>query len=440
MTRKLLALIAVAITSWTGVAAANGRFPFANHLVVDPSDDKHLVVRTTYGIVQSFDAGASWKWLCEQSVGYGGAFDPAIAVTGTGRGLVGLFDGLTTTTDRGCTYVLAKDAVVTKQFMIDFVVQPTTPTRALALTSTGSADGFHVVVAESNDGGGTWAQLGVDLPKDFNSETLEIAASRPDRIYLSGVFGEPRQGVIEKTDDGGKTWERLAFDLKGGLAPYLAAVDPKDPDVVYVRLDGNATEGQGDSLWVSRDGAKTWAQLGQAKADMLGFALSPDGSKIAFGGPSDGIWLTSTVTPSPTKVSSVGARCLTWSAAGLYACGNEYPDGFTVGLSKDEGKTFQALNHLAVLSPLQCASTTTTGELCGKEWPKVQATIGVDDDAGVTTDAGPAPTPAADSDNHGCTCTHGAKNTAIPTGLALASALLALTRKRKKLREDSRQH
>lgn len=412
-----------AITAWTGVAQANGRFPYANHIVVDPSDQKHVLVRTTYGMIQSFDAGASWKWVCEQSVGYGGAFDPAIAVTGTGRELVGLFDGLTTSADRGCTYALATEPVVTKQFVIDFVVQPSDPKHALALTSTGSSGGFHVVLAESKDGGATWAQLGADLPKDFNSETLEIAASRPERIYLSGTAGEPRQGVIFVTDDGAKTWDRLAFDLNGGLAPYLAAVDPNDPQIVYVRLDGNATNGQGDSLWVSRDGAKTWTKLAETKGDMLGFALSPDGSKIAFGGPADGLWLTSTTTPAPTKVSSIGARCLGWSAAGLYACANEYPDGFTVGLSTDEGKTFTALNHLATLSPLECAASTTTGALCAKEWPKVQATIGTENDAGTSTDAGATPAPPTD-DEHGCA--YGAR--AAPSIAIVALALTGLAK------------
>lgn len=418
------ALAFLAVTSFTGLAQANGRFPYANHIVVDPSDAQHVLVRTTYGMIQTFDAGASWKWVCEQSVGYGGAFDPSIAVTGTGRELVGLFDGLSTSSDKGCTYAVAGDAVLAKQFVIDLVVQSTAPTHALALTSTGAADGFHVVIAASNDGGGTWAQLGAALPKDFNSETLEIAPSRAQRIYLSGTAGEPRAGVLFASDDDGATWERLSFDLKGGLAPYLAAVDPKDPQVVYLRLDGNAANGQGDSLWVSRDGAKTWTVLGETKGDMLGFALSPDGSKIAFGGPSDGIWLTSTTSPAPAKVSTVGARCLGWSAAGLYACGNEYPDGFTVGLSNDDGKTFKALNHLPVLSPLACPSTTTTGELCGKEWPKVQATIGTEDDAGPIGDAGPAPQPQPPSDDGGCT--YGART--LPTFGLLALALTALAR------------
>lgn len=418
--RRVLAFVAVSAVS--SVASANGRFPYANHLVVDPSDAKHVVVRTTYGMIQTFDSGTSWKWVCEQSVGYGGAFDPAIAVSGTGREIVGLFDGLTTSADRGCSYQPASEAFLQKQFLIDFVVQPTDPKHVVGMTSTGSSSGFHVVLAESKDGGATWSQLGDALPLDFNSETLEIAPSRPERLYLSGVSGEPRAGVIFKSDDAGKTWIRSSFDLKGGLAPYLAAVDPKDPQIVYVRLDGDSTMGQGDSLWRSADGGATWTQIGQTKGEMLGFALSPDGSKVAFGGPSDGVWLTSTTSSSPAKTSAIGARCLTWAAAGLYACANEYPDGFTVGLSNDEGKTFKPLNHLAVLSPLECAAPTSTGSLCPKEWPKIQATIGTDD-AG-TSDAGPTPTPAPPSDDPSCGCSTPGRATGALAGMGTLFGLI----------------
>lgn len=423
--RKHGALAFLAITAWAGLAQANGRFPYANHLVVDPSDPRHVLVRTTYGFIQTVDGGDSWTWICEQSVGYGGAFDPAIALTGSGRALAGLFDGLSSSPDRGCSWSVAADPVLAKQFVIDLVVQSTDPKHALALTSTGAIDGFHVVLAESKDGGAAWAQLGVALPKDFNSETLEIAPSRPQRIYLSGIAGEPRQGVLFSTDDSGSTWERLSFDLAGGLAPYLAAVDPKDPQLVYVRLNGDGSAGQGDSLWASRDGAKTWTKLAETKGDMLGFALSPDGSKLAFGGPTDGVWLTSTTAPAPTKVSSVAARCLAWSAAGLYACGDEYPDGFTVGLSTDDGKTFRPLNHLTRLSPLECASSTATGSLCPKEWPKVRSTLGVDEvDAGPVPDAGPTPPAVKGDDDGGCSI--GAR-TAPAFGL-LALGLAALAR------------
>ena len=46
-------------------ARANGRFPAANQLAHSPTDPKLFVLRTTFGILVSHDAGASWDWVCE---------------------------------------------------------------------------------------------------------------------------------------------------------------------------------------------------------------------------------------------------------------------------------------------------------------------------------------------------------------------------------------
>ena len=54
-------------------ALANGRFPAAGQIAVDPSDPSHLVVRTTYGLTVTNDHGAHWSWVCEAAVGYSGA-------------------------------------------------------------------------------------------------------------------------------------------------------------------------------------------------------------------------------------------------------------------------------------------------------------------------------------------------------------------------------
>ena len=66
-------------------ARANGRYPLANQLVVDPGDPGHLVARTTFGILESHDSGATSGWICETLIGsLGSTEDPAIAVTAGG--------------------------------------------------------------------------------------------------------------------------------------------------------------------------------------------------------------------------------------------------------------------------------------------------------------------------------------------------------------------
>ncbi len=388
------AVLVLALSLAPSRAGANGRFPFASQLVVAPNDAAHIVVRTTYGIIQSFDAGKTWKWVCETSVGYGGTLDPAIGVSGDGRLLVGLFTaGIASSPDRGCSFT--SDAPpFTGMFVNDLTVDPSNPKRVVALAVRGSLGGaFTVLVGESTDGGATFTQLGDKLPETFDPETIEIAPSRVERLYASGIRLTPKDGGFTRTgwlyrsDDRGKSWKEIEIDLRGGLAPYVSAVDPVDANKIYVRLSADEKTGAPftDRLLVSNDGGESFAEIATTVGNMLGFALSPDGKKFAFGGPKDGVLVGSTTDFKSARVSTVGPRCLNWSAAGLYACAAEFPDNFTIGLSVDDGKTFSRLYKLAALSPLECPSGTSTRTLCPREWPAIRDSLGI-----VAPDAGPS--------------------------------------------------
>src|SRR5258705_4416499 len=95
-------LIGVAVTS-TSFARANGRYPLATQLVGAPNDASYLALRSTFGVLQTFDGGATWVWLCEQAAGDRRIQDPSIALTGDGSLLVG-YEKLSATRDRGCTW------------------------------------------------------------------------------------------------------------------------------------------------------------------------------------------------------------------------------------------------------------------------------------------------------------------------------------------------
>src|SRR5687768_10904563 len=80
----------VACAAWLALdlcaetARANGRLPGATELAINRSDPDHLIARATFGMVQSFDGGASWQWICERAVNVSGEADPPVTVTEDG--------------------------------------------------------------------------------------------------------------------------------------------------------------------------------------------------------------------------------------------------------------------------------------------------------------------------------------------------------------------
>lgn len=420
------------------IARANGRFPIADQLVIDPADPSHFVLRTTYGILGSTDAGANFSWMCEVAVGYGGTQDPAIGILADSTILAGVFEGLAVSHDRRCSWSFVGNPL-NDEYVIDVSVHHGDPSRAVAITSTGTDTGFHVILAETSDNGVTWTQAGTPILSDMIALTVDVAPSNSDRVYVSGIVGKSYAPAIERSDDRGKTWKRTYFEATYAKdVPFISAIDPVNPDRVYLRMSGDPL----DRLLVSDDGATTWTEAYAGMADLLGFALSPDGSRVAVGGPSDGIQVANTTDFAFQQTSMLVTRCLTWSATGLYACANQFVDNFTLGLSKDEGITFTPLYNLTDICPLECADAAPGPAACKMYWPSIVATLGIDPNAcgGVvagsssSSSGGTPPTPLPSESNCGCNLEPQSQEWA-----PLAFVALALTCWRRRRRVDNSQ-
>jgi len=390
----------LAFTALSAPALANGRYPSAGQVVVHPSDPAHLVVRATYGILSTRDNGATWSWICEAAVGYGGVEDPMMGITADGTLLAGVFKGLAYSQDLGCAWSFAGGGL-TDKYVTDLSVEKQDPSRAVLIVSNGVATNkFLTQLWETVDSGTTWTQAGVDLPEQFLGLNVDVAPSDPTRVYISGRYGAPDYpGALERSYDRGKTWEKL--DIPGSddtHLPYLSAVDPNNPDILYMRLDGDPV----DALLVSKDAGKSWTTAFESTGNLYGFALSPDGATVYIGGSKDGLWRAPTSTLQFEKVADLLIRCLTATDVGLYACADEFTNGFTVGLSKDQGKTFAPVMHLASpCGPLACAEGTSVPVKCADAWGVTRLTIGAEPcDAGSPPDPMPTPTPSSP----GCGC------------------------------------
>jgi MYXO-CTERM domain-containing protein len=404
------------------------------------------------------DDAAHWSWICEDTVGYGGFEDPMMSFTADGSILAATFEGLGVSHDTGCDWAFAGSGL-TGQYVVDLDMQKGDPSSGVLLVANdagqeaGTAD-YVMQLWETSDAGATWAQAGVSLPASFFGVTVETAPSDRNRVYASGTLGPPgypaHPGLIERSDDRGATWQPMFIPGSDDAnVPYIGAVDPQNPDVLYVRLDGNPT----DQLVVSQDGGTTWTKVFEtnvpvqgATSPLLGLALSPDGSVVALGGPNDGLWTAPASTLAFTKASTMSALCLTWSTAGLYGCGDEVADGFTAGISSDQGKTWTPLLHRAGLcGPLACAADSGVTTQCTSLWALNASAFGdpscdgrpstsSSPDASVDGDSGAAASGAGGAGGAGGACALAGETTGGLTAMAtvlLGVGALAARRRRR---------
>jgi photosystem II stability/assembly factor-like uncharacterized protein len=383
MSRVRAAALLAVLVSFASAARANGRMPGATEMSVAATPD-HLVVRATFGLIQTFDSGKTWRWICEQAIGVSGEADPPLTATDGGTLiLVSPKGGLVVSRDQGCSWEPGPALLAGKK-TIDLTRDPADAKRVLVAASTvATIDDRGIVtyenrVVETHDAGATWTEL-APLPSDFSAETIEVAPSDPRRIYVSGTASsDPLLGVIARSEDGGAGWLRSELRLpQGSGSMFVGAIDPADADRFWVRVPA-----RGDvfgffpaTLLVSADRGQTFTTVAATARAMFGFALSPDGKQLAYGGPFDGLFVGPAAGPF-TKVSSLGVRCLKWGERGLYACGSQPPDAFTLGLSPNADGVFEPLYDARTTCPMTCEAGSAFQAACETPWSAIGPAIG----------------------------------------------------------------
>jgi hypothetical protein len=383
------ALVGVVLTAVPGPALANGRYPLSQQLVSDPSNTSAFYLRATYGIIASRDAGASWWWICESGVGYDSGEDPMMGIFADGTVMAAAHSGLYVTHDGGCAWNTAPDL---GDLYVRDVALDATKSVAFAVTIAVEEDAtYDSVVWRSSDSAATWTALGPSIAKSLNPATIDVAPSDASRLYVSGadftvldagVSNAP--GMLLRSRDGGATWEQRRIPGSSqGSTPYIAAVHPTNPDVLYVRVRGewDGINPVQSALLYTTDAGDTWKELFRRNADMLGFALSKDGSSVLVGmgdtrdvlRPVDKSVLGLYRATAPGFVFdrpyANQVACLAYVGDSLYVCGSQESSRFELGVSSDDGTTITPVfEYGSVKGPLECPKGSPEKAICEPLW------------------------------------------------------------------------
>jgi photosystem II stability/assembly factor-like uncharacterized protein len=246
-------------------------------IAVAPSDPKIVYVGSGEGlhrpdlsvgdgIYKSTDAGATWTHLGlrdGQQISTM-AVDPRdpnrlfVAVAGHPYG-PNPERGIYRSTDGGQSFqrVLYKDENIGGN---DVEIDPSDPKIVYATLwearegpwENGEFSGSNAGIFKSTDGGKSWRPLAGGLPSRIIQAYITIAPSDPKQLFAVVAI----KGSVEfyRSADAGATWSTVTTDprprmrIGGGDLP-IAAIDPKNPSVVYVTST---------VTWKSSDGGKTW--------------------------------------------------------------------------------------------------------------------------------------------------------------------------------------
>jgi photosystem II stability/assembly factor-like uncharacterized protein len=444
MRRLALVLVALAL-GHAAPAAANGRMPATSTVHFRPGSTSDIYVGATWGLLFTKDGGATWRWVCEQAVGYGGEYDPDYAVTRSGALWATTLTGLRTTTD-GCVWESTRfGELLVSQVAIG-------PDDSVWVST---ADAAESKVYRSTDGGRTFDPTGTTRA-DANSwwESIETT-SNPDITYLAGYRNEGGVMVLMllRTDNGGRDWSSLStaqFATTGSSFLQIAAVSPDDPGFLFARITrppGGTSTSQ--AIYRSTNAGATWTLVKMTDDIAPGVVVrhhegpvaeAKNRAEVIIGTTKAGTFRSTdggvTFVPVPR---SLEVQCLAERPEdrALFACGNNLaPDNMALARSDTPFEWTSILEFRNVTAPAACGDGTVQKLTCQDEfWCGFKKQLGIASEVvECPADGDAAVTPQPPKKKGGCDASDGA---AVGTMVVIAAVLLGVGVRRRRRRVSS---
>ena len=381
-----IALAGLLVLGLAATANANGRDPYTSTINFQRGNDQHIVAGMTFGVVVSKDGGATWQWMCERAVGYGGQYDPDYVYTTSGAVFATTFDGLKVMRD-GCSFVSTPPGMT-------FVSKAESgPDGALYYAAADPAD---AKIYKSTDDGLTFpTSANPGLPGDWWS-SLAVAPSNASRVYVTGyrLDGQnPKIHLLFTSTTGGASYTPMTMNLAGGGTMTVSAnstieivgISPASDTTIYAKVSfENGT--MGDSIYKSTNAGQTWTKILSKNSNYgLAFLVRKVGTTISCvaGTRELGAWVSTNCDTNWTALTNAPhIGCLYQDTAGtVWACTQNYAspqlnlpsDEYGIMKSNDLTTWTGVLKYQDIQAPVACPAGTVQEDQCVQKYMDQQS-------------------------------------------------------------------
>lgn len=178
-------------------------------------------------------------------------------------------------------------------------------------------------------------------PWQVNIYSFDVSNSNPNILYCG-----TETGFVNKSTDKGENWEIVGKNYNFGSGITSVAIDPKNPNIVYV--------GAGNNVHKSTNAGNSWkASQGSINADRLIIDPSNNSRLLCVGG--KGIFLSNDAGNTWTNKWNKITYDIKFNPANpniVYALGIGVGNSYNFLLSTDAGANFSLVNNLPSTMPL----------------------------------------------------------------------------------------
>ncbi len=132
-----------------------------------------------------------------------------------------------------------------------------------------------------------WREVG---PAITSGRIADLAVDPRDHRV---IYAATASGGLWKTDNGGTSWRPL-FQHEGTISLGAVAVDPSNPDVVWVgtgEANNVRSSSFGDGVYRSRDGGGSWEHMGLEGSRHVGrILIHPENSRVVYVAALGSLW------------------------------------------------------------------------------------------------------------------------------------------------------